>query len=315
MKKEIEIYLDKHFDVYGYVSVKEYIERRNEKAGMKLDHSFLDGYKTIVTLGLSHPSEEVKYKGKGYGILSRFSYGLDYHKVVGEKLKMLSNDLDLLGIKSYGSVDVSKLNEKDAAMYSNIGFQGKNQLLINKIYGSYMYLSTLLIDTLIDKNIVAVDDCGECTLCIDACPSGALDNGFKRELCISHISQEKIPFDISQISHFKKTIYGCDICQKVCPKNKGIDFHLHSNFEPDGNENINIKELLLMSNREFKAKYGNNTSSWVGPLVIKRNAICIVRNQGLKEYLPIIKELSEKHKDVLWYNKTANIIIDEFERE
>lgn len=315
MKNEIENILKKHFDVFGYVSVNEYVERRDLKAGMKLDHSFLDGYNTIITLGLSHPSKEVKYMGKGYGLLSRFAYGLDYHQVVRQKLKSATEKLEILGIKSYGSVDVSKLNEKDAAMYSEIGFIGKNQLLINKQYGSYIYLATLLINKDIEKQVSVLDDCGECNICINACPSNALNDGFNRDLCISHISQEKIAFDINQISHFKKTIYGCDICQKVCPKNKGIDFHKNDPFEPLGIENINIKELLTMTNKQYKLKYGNNTSSWVGPLVIKRNAICILRNQGLKEYLPIIKELSEKHKDVLWYNKTANIIIDEFERE
>jgi epoxyqueuosine reductase len=105
-------------------------------------------------------------------------------------------------------------------------------------------------------------------------------------------------------------VYGCDICQKVCPKNTGVNFKDHPEFEPSGIENINLIDVLEMSNKEYMDMYGRNASSWKGPLVIKRNALCVLGNQGLKNTIPIIKKSMDKYSNVLWYNKTALKVIN-----
>jgi epoxyqueuosine reductase len=188
--------------------------------------------------------------------------------------------------------------------------------MINPKYGSYMFLSTILIDKEITHDVSIHDNkCGDCTLCIDACPSGALDNGFNRDKCISHLSQTKMAFDEEQVSYFKKTIYGCDICLKACPKNKDIDFHVIPEFEPNGIENVWLEDLLLMSKKEFKVKFESNTSHWIGASTMRRNALCIIGNQNLVEYIPKIKKSMSVYKDNLWYNKTADIVLKKLERE
>ena len=307
MIEEISSILEQEVDIFGFVSTKEYIEQRTllEKHDLFSDFSKLDGYQTIITLGLLYPSQLVKWKKKGYGILSRYSYGKDYHLVFKEKLRAISSKLEVLGINHHYSVDTGFIDERYASYLSQMGYLGKNQFLITKDFGSYLFLATILVDIEIPKSPKALDDCGTCRACIDACPSNALDHGFEEELCISYLTQAKKPFDNREISYLKTMVYGCDICQRVCPKNKAIDFHLHPGFEPTGVENIDLLELLDQTNKEYEAIYGENASSWKGALVMKRNAICLLANQGITEAIPKIESLLEKHKDVTWFTKTA----------
>jgi len=318
MKEKVSSILRKHVDLFGYVSISEYLEKRSfygTKDSFDRIPNF-NTYKTIIVLGLSYPSEEVEYKGKGYGMLSRYSYNTDYHVVLRNVFSSIKKELDLLSIKSHFSVDVSDILEKQAAMLAGLGYLGKNQLLINKKYGTYLNLATILVDIEIEKDEILVqDNCDGCRICIDACPSSALDNGFNREQCISDISQEKLFLSDKEITYFDTVIYGCDICQKVCPKNKGIDFHLHNEYEPSGIENIDLVKLLNITNREFKDIYGNNASSWTGALVLKRNAICAIGNQGIKGATEDIKKSIDKYKDVPWYNETAKKVLKMLEGE
>ncbi len=309
MKELISKILEKHVEIYGYVSVDEYIKKRaayGKKDSFKRIPNF-EKYKTIVVLGLAYPSKTVKHLGKGFGVLSRYAYNIDYHLTFKKVLLEIEKELTKLSITSYSSVDVSDIYEKQAAVYANLGYIGKNQLFINEKFGSYLNLATILIDIELENEqvITVLDDCGDCRLCIDACPSNALDDGFDRVKCISNLSQEKNSLDKKEISYFKKVIYGCDICQIVCPKNNGIDFHLHQESEPTGIENIDLIKLLKMSNKEFYIKYGNNACSWTGPLVLKRNALAVIANQNLTQAIPEIKESMQKYQGVSWYNETA----------
>lgn len=317
MKEIISNILNKYVDVFGFVSVKRYLENRllhDKKDSFSRIPDF-EEYQTIIVLGLSYPSKEVENKGIGYGILSRYAYGMDYHLVFNNIFKAIEKELEQLKIKSHFSVDVSDILEKQAASLAGLGYIGKNQLLINKKYGTYLNLATILVDIEIDSNIIDSSTCLDCTLCIEACPSNALDNGFNRSLCISDISQEKNSLSNLEIGYFKKMIYGCDICQIVCPKNIGIDYHLHKENEPSGIENIDLIELLNMTNKEFEKVYKNNASSWTGALVLKRNAVCLLGNQKIKESTKDIKKSIEKYKDVLWYNETASKVLKMLESE
>jgi len=312
MRSELNAIISKYVEVFGYVSTTTY---KKERSKLELndhfdDYSFLDDYKTIITLAIPYPSKEVKWKGKGYGILSRYSYGIDYHIVFKEILSKITTEIEKLSINSYSSVDISHIDERYAGFLSGIGYLGHNQFLINREYGSYFYLATILIDCEITDIKQVYDDCGSCQACIEACPSSALENGFNKDLCISNVSQSKKELSLNEIEHFKTMIYGCDICQKVCPKNKGIDIHKYMEFEPSGIENISIEKLLKMSNKEFKGIYGSNACSWKGARVIKRNALCLIANQKLHGFRQQITESMAENDEVLWYNKTAQKVLD-----
>ncbi len=312
MKEKIEKILNKYVEVFGFLSVDEYL---NKRSLLNLNDSFNDetlfkSYKTIITLGIAYPSKEVKWLGKGYGILSRYSYNIDYHIVFKGILDKIKNELNKLGIISYGTCDISFVDERYASYISGMGYLGKNQFLINKKYGSYLYLATILIDIPIKKNNFEYDSCLDCHLCIDACPTHALDNGFDLDKCISNLTQIKKTFTKDEIKNIKTMIYGCDICQKVCPKNDGIDFHIHKEFEPSGIENINILELLEYSNKEYKEIFGKNASSWKGATIIKRNALCLIANQGLTDYLDKVIKTMNDYKNVPWYKETAKRVVE-----
>lgn len=316
MKQQIIQIIDQHVDAYGFVSSKEYQETRSslQRNDLYDDYQFLDEYKTIITLGLSYPSVPLKWQGKGTGLLSRYSYGTDYHLVFREKLEMIEKELNKLGIKTKGSVDTYKVDERWASYLSGMGFLGKNQFLIHKTYGTYMYLATILIDQEVDKDFTILDTCGTCTKCIDACPSDALDNGFDINLCISETSQSKRDLTDKEISYMKTMVYGCDICQKVCPKNKGVHFEDNTAFLPTGIESLDLIALLKMSNKEYMNIYKDNASSWKGGTVIKRNALCLLGNQRVYEAVEVIKESLEKYRDISWYNSVAVKVLKMLER-
>ena len=317
MKVQLCNIIESFTDIYGFISCESYKNKRMNlnKDDYFCDYSILDDYKTIITLGFPYPSSEVKWKGKGYATLARFSYSNDYHVVIQNMLDNIVSKLNSIGIQGEGSVDIGKVDEKYAASLSGIGYFGKNSILINKKYGSYMYLATILIDKEIKEDSMMHDDCGTCDLCINACPTNALDNGFIRDKCISNLSQSKKAFSIDEIKQFKTVIYGCDICIKVCPKNKGIDTHKYSLFEPNGIENIELLTLLEMDNKTFNVHFGSNASHWIGTAQMKRNALCLIANQKLVDYIPQVKESMAAYKDNLWYIKTASKVLEILEEE
>lgn len=317
MKNKIENILSKYVDVFGFVSTTEYKETRSSlhRNDMYDEYSFLNGYKTIITLGLSYPSESLKWGKKGTGLLSKYSYGTDYHLVFKDKLKSITNELELLNIRCHSSVDTYKVDERWASHLAHIGFLGRNQFLINKTFGGYLYLATILIDEDVTKNMELLDTCGTCRKCVDACPTNALDGRFIRERCISETTQSKKIFNKEEIKQLKTMVYGCDICQKVCPKNDGINFKHNKEFLPTGIESVNLIEVLKMSNKDYMKIYRNNASSWKGATLIKRNALCLLGNQKVYEAVDEIRKSLEKYKDILWYNNVALEVLEMLERK
>lgn len=192
---------------------------------------------------------------------SRYAVGRDYHLVLKEKAKSL---LEFLRVnypdyKFRQGVDSLPVPEKIFAKYAGIGWQGKNTNIINEELGSYFFLSVILTDMAIKIDTPVPDRCGSCRACLDACPTGALFEPYKMNAgrCISHTTiedrREALPEDI----HLSNWVYGCDICQEVCPWNKkairnGIGtgekaFKIRSIFKEKTE-----KELLNLSKLEFE---------------------------------------------------------------
>ena len=136
--------------------------------------------------------------------------------------------------------------------------------------------------------------CGDCNLCIKACPTGALEGPyrFNPKKCISYLTQtkDKIPYELR--SKMGNKIYGCDTCQLACPKNKGIILGNHEDFLPkDTKGYMDIEELLSMSNKKFKEKYGSMSGSWRGKNILKRNGIIALGNRKDKANLKLLESL------------------------
>lgn len=236
----------------------------------------LKNAKSIFVIGMSYYWDEIE---EGKFKISNHAQGKDYHKVLGEKLEDLKTELSkIYKFQSYSQVDSGDLFEKELGRRAGFGYIGKNTLLINKEFGSYIFLGILVTDIELNEySRESEGTCGECNICKNACPSGSIigDYTLNASICHSYLSQWKVEIPESKIINYA---YGCDICQKVCPKNKGIKKNINEDFRPKI-KNFDDKNIKNMSNKEFKRKYYEHSFSWVGKKVIARN-IELIEERG-----------------------------------
>jgi epoxyqueuosine reductase len=194
------------------------------------------GAKSVVTLMYNYYNDE-KQTDSTAPKISMYAYGKDYHHIVKDKLKTFLNILneELGEVHGRCFVDSAPVLERDWAKHSGIGWIGKNSLLINKKQGSYFFLAELIIDLKLEADAPIRDYCGTCTRCIDACPTEAIVEPYVVDgsKCISYFTielKEAIPVEVK--GKFENWMFGCDICQQVCPWNRFAKRHEEPNFEP-----------------------------------------------------------------------------------
>ena len=232
-------YFDNWLDV-GKNGTMTWLENRKEER--KDVNNYFPGIKSVVSVAMNYftgSSDKIVANGKQTQKFSNYAWGKDYHIVVKQKLNELldhiNNELnqDTNGIVC---VDSSPIMEKQWAQRGGIGWQGKHTVLINDKFGSWIFLGELLLDIPLDYDQPFTKDlCGTCTACIDACPTHALtEYQLDATKCISYLAVEyKSEFDTDQKSKLNGWIYGCDICQKVCPWNKTKQKYTdEDSFEP-----------------------------------------------------------------------------------
>lgn len=260
--------------------------------------------KSIVAIALAYPSKMKdaprSTKDARRGIFCRASWGTDYHVVLKKKLDMLEEFLRSkhVDIRTKSMVDTGELSDRAVAERAGIGFSAKNCMIITPEFGSYVYLAEMITNVPFEPDEKIEDQCGTCNKCVDSCPTGALVNPgqLNSQRCISFLTQTKGFLPDEFRSKIGNRLYGCDTCQIVCPINKGKDFHLHPEMEPDPEiAKPLLKPLLTISNREFKEKYGHVSGSWRGKKPIQRNAILALAHFKDTSALPVLVELM--HKD------------------
>ncbi|WP_291781888.1 tRNA epoxyqueuosine(34) reductase QueG [Cecembia sp.] len=205
----------------------------------RLDPRLLvDGAKTVVSLIYNYyPSKKLPENSGDYKI-AKYAYGEDYHFVIRDKLKLMLQNLqtEIGEIGGRAFVDSAPVMERQWAEKAGIGWQGKNSLLLNRQMGSFFFLAELIIDLEVCPDAPMVKDyCGTCTRCIDACPTDAIVqpgvvDGSK---CISYFTielKDQIPQEVKGM--FENWVFGCDICQDVCPWNKFSIAHKEPRFDP-----------------------------------------------------------------------------------
>lgn len=215
------------------------------------------------------------YAGETSSYFSKYTRGKDYHKLGRELLEDILNDLGISDFKIF--VDVSPHNERNLALKAGLGVQGKNGLVINEKYGSYVFIMTAFFNTDEPLKEYKTASCINCKKCIDACPENALsDSGFDITKCISHITQKKqIEKWEENIIIKNKSAWGCDVCQDVCPLNKE---RMLTPFDAlKENLLLEINDTDKLSNKKFKEKYGDYALSYKGKNIIKRNIELIKR--------------------------------------
>lgn len=236
------------------------------------------------------------------GRIARYAWGHDYHEVLRDRLFQLAEFLQRCvdGQVSWRAyVDTGPLLERELAVMAGLGFIGKNTCLIHPQWGSYLFLGALLvsIDLVYDVPIT-IGTCGNCTRCLDACPTGALVAPYRLDSrkCISYLTielRDAIPEELR--THMGNWIFGCDVCQSVCPWTRrfahaGRQDFLY--FEPDRCV-PSLLELLSMNEAQFRAHFGRTPvkrSKWRGLL---RNVVVALGNWGVPTAIPALRHAVE----------------------
>lgn len=274
----------------------------------------IEAYESMAVLCLSYPSESVAHKGAGYGLMARYTYGIDYHLVYADIFKALETQYRTIGVRAKGYADVSPIDERFAAELVGLGYIGHNQLLIHPKYGTYHFLGVLLVDMPTPENVpINRDDCGSCRRCIMACPTGALGDVFQVRKCSSFVTQAKITLTPEDVKPLKTVLFGCDICQKVCPKNRHIELPKHTLFQEDDAAQLHLPTLLSQSNKALQRTYGNYAFMFRGGLVLKRNAFALLFTQNHLSSLPLMRTVFKQYVHVPWFAETASWMIQTME--
>lgn len=216
------------------------------------------GAKSLIVTGLSYYTDK-KQKEPDVPVLSRYAYGESYHTVIKKKLNKLLSYVQTLYPETEGRtfVDSAPLLEKAWAAEAGLGWQGKHSVVINKEIGSFFFIGTLILTTELEyDNPFKEEYCGDCRLCIDSCPTMAINDNrtIDARKCIANLTIEnRGPIPEELIPRLGSRVYGCDICQEVCPWNKGAKVHHTPEFDlPEEVLNMTKEDWLNLSKDKFK---------------------------------------------------------------
>jgi len=286
-------------DQIGFASADVFTElkaRLHAREGLSYDSGFekgsieerteprrlMDEAQSIISIAIAYPSRipspPKSTKEERRGIFCRASWGMDYHHVLRDRLEKLMEFIQLKvpEVQCKIMVDTGELSDRAVAERAGIGFSGKNSFIITEKYGSYVYLGEVITNIPFVPDSPVEDSCGDCRICMDACPTGALvqPGQLNAQMCLAFQTQTKDFLPDVFREKIGTRLYGCDTCQAVCPRNKGIDFHLHKEFEPEPEvAKPLLKPMLRISNRAFREKFGHLSGFWRGKNPLQRNAM------------------------------------------
>ncbi|UVI30889.1 tRNA epoxyqueuosine(34) reductase QueG [Paenibacillus spongiae] len=262
-----------------------------------------DNPQSIIAIAIAYPSKlqdaPKSISGERRGILSRSAWGKDYHAVLRNRLTRLEEWLRerVPDFRAESMVDTGALVDRAVAERAGIGWSAKNCSIITPEWGSWVYLGEMITNLPLPPDKPVTEGCGDCTACIDACPTGALvgPGQLDAQRCISFITQTKGTVSDEMMRKIGNRLYGCDTCQVVCPENKGKNWTHQPELQPDPEK---VKPLLIpllsMGNRSFKEMYGDSSSAWRGRKPIQRNAVIGLGNFKDPSGIPALTEVLKK---------------------
>jgi epoxyqueuosine reductase len=209
---------------------------------------------------------------------SKYTLGRDYHIVTTDYMDKICKFIRDKGFRAINIVDSNALPERYIAKLAGVGFIGKNNTLITKKYGSYVFLGEIITDMIIEPDKQINQTCGDCEICLKACPTKAILPGNiginnNSNICLSYITQKK-DIDDCWFEKLDGRLFGCDTCQKACPCNKDIEFSSIEELKPyEHMQRVELKDIIDIDNKLFKEKYKITSCGWRGKNILKRNAM------------------------------------------
>ncbi len=272
----------------GYAGQMHYLAGRRD--AYRHPRFVLDGCRTIMMLALPYATETESAErsaAEGVGRVARYAWGeIDYHDVIHDRLASLCRWVESRhpAASVRGVVDTAPLLEREFAEMAGLGWIGKNTLLLNRTWGSYFFLAALLTDLALDTDPPQEKGyCGTCTACLDACPTDAFPQPFVLDAtrCISYLTIEhRDHIDDALKPHLGNWVFGCDICQEVCPWNRKARHSDEPQFAPRADLRLpDLLGTLSLTEQQFRQRF-RQTPLWRSKRRgILRNAILVVGNQ------------------------------------
>ncbi|MDZ7290572.1 MAG: tRNA epoxyqueuosine(34) reductase QueG [candidate division KSB1 bacterium] len=290
----------------GYAGEMQYMERQ---LPARLDpRQILSDAQSVIVIGViyhtAHPlSTEIEDSRCGW--ISRYAWGDDYHDLLREKLAALHSFLEKEAGPNYKGryyVDTGPVLDRVFAKYAGLGWFGKNTNLINQRLGSWFFLGELITNLVLEFDAPPPDRCGTCRRCMDACPTGAIIAPYVLDArrCISYLTielRDEIPGALR--SPMRQHVFGCDICQDVCPWNRKAAVTTNPAFVPRTNMVApRLEDLAEMDEQTFRVKFRHSPvrrAKWRG---FMRNVLVALGNSRIADYLPIVVRFLQ-HPDAL----------------
>jgi len=281
----------------GFAGEMDYMTRHAE--ARRHPESILPKVRSVVMVGINYKSQESGVRGQGSGIRGRVSCyagGLDYHDVLRDKLKALLAWIQEQAPETRGRavIDTAPLLERDFARRAGLGWFGKNTMLLHKKLGSYFFLGALLLDLKlpVDEPFEA-SHCGTCTRCLDACPTEAFIGPYQLDArrCISYLTIElRGAIDEALRPMMDDWIFGCDVCQDVCPWNRKAPNGQEDALQPDVTGlQLDLLELMRLSEEDFRVRF-RDTPIWRTKRTgLLRNAAIALGNSGDPRAIPMLE--------------------------
>jgi epoxyqueuosine reductase len=270
----LENYLNKN--MHGQM---QYMENHFDK---RLDPTKLvEGSKSVISLLLNYFPQEIQNQNSFK--LSKYAYGIDYHFIIKDKLKVLLNFIqtEIGDVNGRAFVDSAPVLDKAWAAKSGLGWVGKHSNLLTQQVGSFYFIAELIVDLELEYDTITTNHCGTCTKCIDACPTQAITEPYVVDgsKCISYFTielKENIPTEFK--GKFEDWMFGCDICQDVCPWNRFSKPHNEPLFNPH-------PELLSMTKKDW-----HEITEDVFKKIFKDSAVKRTKFSGLKRNINFLKD-------------------------
>lgn len=288
--------------------------------------SGFQGEQTVLTILVPYGTEDgEKPKGDQFGRVDPSAWSFDYHIEVKALLKTLEERMyDALGHRIEGTthyVDQSPYNDREIAFYSGLGQVGYHHLLINPELGSSVFIGYIIFPKRLSIEASALtnfeqlpvsleyEGCRHCEKCLSACPTSVCGPKGDMKYCVSALTQTKETIEAIYLSKMSNRLYGCNICQRVCPA--GIRKTPHPSVSIRNPNWVDLFSLLSMTQKEFKAAYGHMGFSWRGLWVLKRNALVVLGNHGGTEVLRQLdayKWLNDDQRLAPYYKRAINAL-------